>query len=188
MTFLADLWLPILLSAVFVFIVSSIIHMVLPIHKADYKKLAGEDKILAAMRDQGVQPGEYNFPCAGSMKDMGSEEMIAKYNQGPVGLVTIMANGVPGMGKSLLMWFLFSILISIFAAYVGSLGLSPAAEYLQVFRITGTVAVLGYGVNQTHNSIWKGLPWSITIKFIIDGIIYGLVTAATFAWLWPPGG
>ena len=69
---LTELWFPILLSAVFVFLVSSILHMVIPIHKGDFKKMPGEDKVLEAMRSQNLQPGSYMFPCAESMKDMAS--------------------------------------------------------------------------------------------------------------------
>ena len=56
MAFLADLWLPILLSAVFVFVASSVLHMVLPIHKGDYKKPPGEDAVLESMRDRASRP------------------------------------------------------------------------------------------------------------------------------------
>ena len=126
MEFVADLWLPILLSAVFVFIVSSILHMVLPFHKGDYKKLPGEEKVLAEMRAQGVQRGHYTFPCPGSMKEMCSPEMIEKYNQGPVGHMIILPSGPPRMGKCLTLWFLYSVLISFLVAYVAS---PPRASY-----------------------------------------------------------
>ena len=75
---LVDLWLPILLSAVFVFVVSSILHMLIPIHKGDFKKMPGEEKVLEEMRAQGVQPGSYMFPYVGSPKEMCSPEMIEK--------------------------------------------------------------------------------------------------------------
>jgi len=185
MELLTDLWLPILLSAVFVFIVSSVLHMVLPIHKGDYKKLPGEDTVLGAMREQGVEPGCYMFPCPGSMKDMGSPEMIEKYQQGPVGFMTVIRSGPPAMGKSLVLWFLYSVLISLFVAYVAALGLPRGADYRKVFRVTGTVAVVAYALSNIPNSIWKGERWMITFKFIFDGVVYGLVTAGTFGWLWP---
>ena len=185
MEFLTDLWLPILLSAVFVFVVSSILHMVIPIHRSDYRELPGEQKVLAEMRSQSVPPGEYVFPCPGSMKDMGSPEMLAKYNQGPVGFLTVLPSGPPAMGKSLVIWFLYSVLIGVFVAYVADLGLSRGAAYLAVFRMTGTVAVLAYGVTYIPNSIWKGGRWSTTLKFLFDGLVYGLVTGGTFGWLWP---
>ena len=105
MVALLDLWLPILLSAVFVFIASSVLHMVLPIHKADYAQLANEAEVLSAMREHGVSPGSYMFPHAGSMKEMGEPEFVEKLNLGPVGHMTILPNGPWNMGKSLGQWF-----------------------------------------------------------------------------------
>jgi len=185
MEFLADLWLPIVLSSVLVFIASSILHMVIPIHKNDYKKMPGETAVLAAMREQGVKPGQYMFPCAGSMKNMCTPEMTAKFALGPVGHATVLPNGAPAIGKSLIQWFLFSVLISVFVAYIGHLAVSYGAEYRQVFRVTGTVGVLAYGIAVIPDSIWKGVSWCTTAKFVFDGIVYGLLTAGTFAWLWP---
>ena len=34
-------------------------------------------------------------------------------------------------------------------------------------------------------SIWYRRAWSTTIKAMIDGAIYALLTAGAFAWLWP---
>ncbi len=185
MDFLADLWLPILLSSVFVFIASSILHMVIPIHKGDFKKLPGEAAVLGAMREHGLRPGQYMFPCPDSMKEMCTPEMAEKYALGPVGYANILPNGTPNIGKSLVQWFLYTVLISVFVAYLADLALDHGAEYRQVFRITGTVAVLVYGISEIPASIWKGAAWLSTGKFIFDGIVYGLVTAGTFGWLWP---
>jgi hypothetical protein len=183
MVAVTELWLPILVSAAFVFIASSIIHMVLPIHKGDFRKMPGEDKILAEMRGQGVGPGSYMFPCAGSMKDMSSPEMVEKCRIGPVGFLVVVPS--PGMGKSLVQWFLYSILIGAFVAYIGGLALDRGAAYRAVFHLTGAAAVLAYGARPIPDSIWKGQQWSITFKFVIDGVVYGLITGAVFAWLWP---
>jgi len=187
MEFLTDLWLPIVLSAVFVFVASSILHMVIPIHKGDFKKLPGEEKLLAEMRAQGIERAEYLFPCPSSMKDMATPEMLAKYKQGPVGFMTVVPSGEPGMGKQLTQWFVYSILISVFTAYVARLALGDGVPYLAVFRITGTVAILAYAAGHISNSIWKGVPWTTTLKFVFDGVVYGLLTAGTFGWLWPAG-
>ena len=187
MVSLTELWLPILLSAVFVFIVSSIIHMATPIHKGDFKKLPGEEKILAEMRAKGVQPGSYGFPCCESMKDMGSPEMIEKYKLGPVGFMTVTPSGAPGMAKNLVQWFLFSILISAFAGHLAAQGVRPGAAFKAVFHLTALAAVLGYSLGALPESIWKGQKWSITLKFVFDGVVYGVVTGATFGWLWPAG-
>lgn len=185
MVALLDLWLPILLSAVFVFIASSVIHMALPIHKSDFKKLAGETDVLAAMRAQGVQPGSYMFPCAESMKDMATPEMVEKQNLGPVGFLSVVPNGPYNMGKALVQWFVYAVVVAIFVGYVGTFTLERGADYSTVFRLTGTVAILGHAVSHVPDSIWKGVSWGITGKFIFDGIVYGLVTAGTFGWLWP---
>ncbi len=182
---LTELLFPILLSAVFVFIVSSILHMVIPIHKGDFAKLPGEEKLLNAMRSENVQPGSYTFPCAGTMKDMGTPEMIEKCNKGPVGVMTVTANGPPTMGKYLAMWFIYSIIIGIFVAYIAGLGLERGASYMTVFRMTAAAAILGYGASAMVDSIWKYQKWGITMKFVFDGVAYGLTTAGTFAWLWP---
>ncbi len=185
MEFIADLWLPIVLSSVFVFIASSILHMVVQIHKGDWKKLPGEEAAMNELGSQSLQPGQYMFPCPGSMKEMCSPEMIEKYKKGPVGYLTILPNGTPSMNKALVFWFLYTLLVSFFVAYVGSIVLTPATEFRTVFRVIGTVAVLVYGVAYLPDAIWKGQRLSTTLKFVFDGVVYGLVTGVTFGWLWP---
>jgi hypothetical protein len=179
---LVALWLPILLSAVFVFVVSSVIHMMLPIHKNDYVQLPDEDPVLEAMRGK-VPPGQYRFPHVGSMKEFGTPEVQAKFQRGPVGTMVI----VPGiqMGKALAQWFVLSIVLGVFTAYLTGLALPAGADGMRVFRIAGTVAVLGHSFSCVHDSIWKGISWFTTVKYALDGLVYGAVTAATFAWLWP---
>jgi hypothetical protein len=187
MTFLTELWLPILLAAVFVFIASSILHMALPWHCGDMKKLPGEDALVEALRANNVPPGAYMFPMPDSMKDWKTPEMQAKMKQGPIGWMTVVPGGWFNMGRSLGQWFAYCLLVGVFVAYVGWNGLGVEAPYLTVFRVTGAAAVLGYALGYFHNTIWKGERWVITIKFIIDGVIYALLTAGTFAWLWPEG-
>ena len=182
---LADLWMPIVLSAVFVFIASSVLHMATPMHKGDMKKLPGEEQALAGLRAAGVVPGDYMFPCPGSMKEMGSPEFLEKYKAGPVGTMTVLPNGPPNMGKALGLWFVWTLVVGVFVAYLTSLSQSAGAPYMHVFRVAGTVAILGYAFSNVTNSIWKGVSWGTTFKFVVDGVIYGLVTAGTFAWLWP---
>jgi hypothetical protein len=182
---LADLWLPILLSAVAVFIASSVIHMATPMHKRDYKELPGQDGVLEAMRNAGVKPGAYVFPYASCMKDMAEPGHIEKQNAGPVGFATILPNGPIKMGGSLVCWFIYSLLIAIFAGYLCTLSVPAGGDYAQAFRITGTVAILGFCVPNIENSIWRGVSWAVTSRFMIDGLIYGLLTAGVFGWLWP---
>ena len=184
MAALFDLWLPILVSAVFVFLASSVIHMALPIHKSDYGRMPEEEQTLSDLRSRGLKPGAYAFPFAGSMKAMGEPEFLEKLNQGPVGFMNVLPNGPMDMGRSLTHWFLYSLVISVFSGYVGTLALGEAPTFLEAFRVTGTVAVLAYAAAPVPDSIWKGVSWGITFKFILDGVVYGLVTALAFGWLW----
>lgn len=179
------LWLPILLSAVFVFLVSSVIHMALPWHKGDYSKVPNEDKVMDALRPFAIPPGDYMMPRASSMKDMGSPEFTEKMKKGPVMIFTVVPNGPATMGKSLALWFLYSVLVGFFAAYLTGRTLAAGADYLEVFRYIGTTAFLGYSLALLQTSIWYRRAWSTTIKSMIDGLIYALVTAGVFGWLWP---
>ena len=181
---LSALWLPIVLSAVIVFVASSIIHMVIPYHRGDYQRLPEEDKVRAALRTAGVKRGLYMFPH-GTHQDMKSPAMVDKYQQGPVGMLTVFDNGVPVLPKFLGQWFVFCLIVSFFVAYLTGHTVAPGLTYLQVFRVAGTAGFLAYGLGHLSNGIWKGQPWSVTLKEVVDGLIYGLLTAGTFGWLWP---
>ena len=181
---LAALWLPILLSAVIVFVASSIMHMLLPYHQGDYRKLPDEDKVRAALRSAGLTQGLYIFPHT-THKEMKSPAMAEKYKEGPVGFMSIAPNGPPAMPKFLGLWFAYSLLVSFFVAYLSGHTVAPGAHYLAVFRVVGTAAFLAYGLAHFSNGIWRGVPWSMVAKDVFDGLIYALLTAGTFGWLWP---
>jgi hypothetical protein len=185
MTGLHLLWLPILLSSVIVFIVSSLIHMVSPWHKNDYPKMPNEDKVRGALRPLAIPPGDYMVPRPSSRGDLRSPEFREKMNQGPVMMVTVLPNGPMTMGRSLVLWFLYLLVVGLFSAYVAGRALPPAAPYLHVFRFAGTAAFLGYSLALWQLSIWYRRSWMITIKATVDGLIYALLTAGTFGWLWP---
>ncbi len=187
MTGLETLWLPILLSSVMVFVASSIIHMATPLHKGDYRKVPDEDKLMDALRPMAIPPGDYMVPRPSSMKDMKSPEFAEKMKKGPVMMLTVFPSGKPGMGRNLALWFLYTIVVGIFAAYVAGRALPPGAHYLRVFRFAGTAAFLSYSVALWQLSIWYRRAWSTTIKMTVDGLIYALLTAGTFGWLWPRG-
>src|SRR5690349_9542885 len=174
------LWLPILLSAGIVFVASAIVHMALPIHRGDYRQLPEETKITDAMRSAGVTPGRvYVFPFT-KFKDLKLPETQEKFKRGPVGFLTIRPSGAPGMGKNLFQWFLFCIFVSIVSAYLTGRTRTPGTDYLEVFRVAGCTAFLAYGIGQIQDSIWKCQTWGVTLKHVIDGLIYGLLTGGTF--------
>ncbi len=185
MTGLAALWLPILLSAVIVFVASSLIHMALPWHKSDYPKMPNEDKVMDVLRPLAIPPGDYMMPRPSSRAEMRSPQFAEKFKRGPVVMMTVMPSGSMAMGKQLTMWFGYAVVVGIFAAYVAGRALPPGTPYLAVFRFAGVTAFIGYALALWQMSIWYRRAWITTVKATVDGLIYALLTAGTFGWLWP---
>jgi hypothetical protein len=185
MTALAALWLPIVLSAALVFIVSSIIHMTPLWHKSDYPRAAKESEILDALRPLAVPPGDYMMPRPANSKEMRTPEFLEKLKRGPVLTMTVFPNGGFSMGRNLILWFLYAVIVSYFAAYIASRSLAPGTGYLRVFQLIGASAFAGYALALLQMSIWYRRAWSLTMKSLADGLIYAAVTAGTFGWLWP---
>ena len=182
---LASLWLPILLSAVIVFVASSLIHMALPWHKNDYPRVPNEEGLRSALRPLAIPPGDYMVPRAASGEEMRDPKFQEKIKEGPNLILTVLPAGPWSMGRQLVLWFLYCLVVSLFAAYVASRALRPGAEYLEVFRFAGTTAFAGYALALWQMSIWYRRNWSTTFKASVDGLIYALLTAGTFGWLWP---
>ncbi len=184
MVSIPSLWLPILLSAIAVFIASSVIHMVLGYHASDYRKVPAEDEVMEALRKFDIPPGDYMIPCAESAKGWKDPAFQAKFKAGPRGMLTVFGGGFD-MGKQFVQWFLYSILIGVTAAYIAGRALGPGAPYLEVFRFAGATAFFGYSLALLQFSIWYKRSWGATLKSAFDGLIYGLLTAGFFGWLWP---
>ena len=182
---LTSLWLPILVAAVLVFIVSSVIHMVLGYHQNDWKKVPSEDDVMEALRKFKIPTGDYAVPRPDTMAQTRTPEFRAKVQKGPRVALTIMPPGETSMTRSLVLWFLYSIVVGVFAGYVAGIVLSPGTPYLIVFRITGTVAFAGYALALWQDVIWYSRDWGTALKSTFDGLVYGLLTGGAFGWLWP---
>jgi hypothetical protein len=186
MVSLTSLWLPILLSAVAVFIVSSIVHMVLRYHNTDFRKLPAEDDILRALGAHAIPTGEYIFPYpdrgGASMKD---PAFIEKRTKGPAGILNAFPSEMPNMGALLAKWFLYSIVVSLFAGYLASRALPVGADSGEVFRFTATIGFIAYGLGHISDSIWWGRAWTVTLKNLLDALLYGGAMGAVFVWMWP---
>ena len=182
---LQSLWMPILVSAVFVFVASSVIHMMLTYHRGDHRKVPDEAAVQDALRRFGIPPGDYMLPCGSGPKDMRSPEFIEKLAKGPVILMTVLPSGRPGMGKSLAQWFLYCVVVAVFVAYITGRALPPGSSYLDVFRFAGCTAFMGYALALWQNTIWYKRAWTTTFKSNVDGLVYGMLTAGVFGWLWP---
>ena len=178
------LWLPILVSAVVVFVLSSIIHMGPLWHKTDFPKVPNEDALMNAVRPLNIPPGDYMVPRPTSGAEMKSPEFQEKAKKGPVMVLTMMPPGMINMGQNLILWFLYCIGVSVLAASM-SFGLPKQPSFHDVLRTTGMAAFIGYAVALWQNSIWYKRAWSFTIKATFDGLIYAAGTVAVFYYLWP---
>ena len=183
MVSLAALWVPILVSAFLVFIASSVIHMALRWHASDFKRFAAEDAVMDALRPFNLAPGDYAAPIPESTAHMSSAEFKAKQARGPSFALTILTNA--SMGRNLFKWFLYSVAVGLFAAYVASIALPAGTPYMTVFRVTSTVAFVGYALALWQNWIWYSRGLGYTVRTTIDGLVYGLLTGGAFGWLWP---
>lgn len=182
MTGLSALWLPILLSAVAVFAASSILHMLLPWHKSDYARVPNEDQLRDALRPFNLAPGDYMVSGTASTREAARAETR---NQGPNLIMTVLPTASTGMGSYLVPWFVYSLVVSMFAGYVAGRALGPGAEYLTVFRFAGATAFVGYSAALWQLSIWNHRAWSTTAKSTVDGLVYALLTGGMFGSLWP---
>ncbi len=185
MTSIPSLWLPILLSSVVVFFASWLIHMILPYHRTDFLKVPSEDEAQDALRKLNIPPGDYMIPCAGGPEGMKNPDFLAKIKKGPVVVLTVFSPSGMNMGASLGQWFVYLLVVGLLVAYVTSRALPVGAPYLEVFRFAGCTAFIAYSVALWQDSIWYKRKWSTTVKNTFDGLVYGLLTAGFFGWLWP---
>ena len=185
MVSLMSLWLPILLAAVAVFIVSSITHMVLKYHNTDYARLPAEDDVMTALARHNLAPNDYMFPYPSGAAAMKDPAFVEKRNRGPAAILSVMPTPAPPLTNYLIQWFIFSILVSVFAAYLASRALPVGAPGAEVFRFTATVGFLGYGLALVHDSIWYNRRWLTTWKNLFDALLYGAATGGVFVLLWP---
>ena len=179
------LWLSILVATVLVFVASSLVWMVLPHHKSDTRRLPDEAAAVDVLGKQGLKPGLYRFPWANTMAETKDPAFVEKLKKGPVGLLTVLPSGPYDMGRSMGLWAVYLVVVGTFVAYVTGRTLAPGTHYLAVFRLAGTVAFLTYSGALLPASIWWGKPLSVTLKEIADGLLYALLTAGAFGWLWP---
>jgi hypothetical protein len=184
-TSMHDLWLPILLSTIAVFVMSSMIHMGAPWHKNDYRAMPREADAMDALRPLAIPPGDYMVPRPSSRQELGSAEFRERMKRGPVFVVTFFPTGGMSMARNLIGWFVYLLIVSHFAAYMAGQALPHGARYLRVFQLAGLTAFIAYAVALWQMSIWYGRAWRTTVKATIDGVIYAAITAGLLGWLWP---
>ena len=176
MVALASLWLPILISTVFAFMAGWLMHVFVRHHSHDFKAAPNEPSAFQALGSLGLSPGDYFIP----------HQSQSQHSSAPITVImTVMRPGGMQLGSALAQWFVYQLVISILCAYVASRTLAYAAPYLNVFRVVGTVGFMGYSLAYAHESIWWQRGWGITLRYMFDGLVYALLTAGVFGWLWP---
>jgi hypothetical protein len=183
MAFLAQLWLPILVSAVLVFVASAASHMLVPYRQREWAQAPGQDTIQAALR--GARPGLYVFPVPEDPRQRMKPDALKRWSEGPSGWLSLVPPGPMSMGRNLGLSFLVNLVVSFMAAYVAFHALGTAAHYRAVFRLVGTVGVLAYGVGSVYEGIWYWRPGKSLAMNVVDALVAGLLMAGTFGWLWP---
>jgi hypothetical protein len=184
MVALSHLWLPIIVSAVAVFLVSALLHMLFTYHNSDYRQFSNEDDVRAAITKGGATPGQYVLPYA---MGMGYKDPVVqqKMKEGPAGFVLLRKPSGPEMGPALTQWFVLTLVLSCLVAYVAALTLAPGTDHMAVFRVVSVTAFLAYAGTAAQESIWRAVPWPAGIKVIFDGLVFALVTGGLFAVMWP---
>lgn len=182
---LAQLWLPIILSAAGVFFASFFVHMLLKWHNSDYRKLPNEDEVRAALKSSADAPAMYFLPHVLDHKAVSLPENQQKFAEGPIALITIRPRGRPSMGYYLVRWFVLTLFISAIAGYLASRTVPAGASFLAVCRPTSIVAFMAYGMGSIIDGIWSSKPWGTVAKDLGDAALYAVVTACVFAALWP---
>jgi hypothetical protein len=184
MTPFMSLLLPIVVSAVAVFVLSMIVHMT-PWHRSDYARLPDEDGVMKALRPFNLPPNDYTTPHPGSGDYMKSPEYDAKRNAGPVLIMTVVPSGPWKIGKMMGLWFLFALVVSaILACFVGTI-VPPGRGTHVVFHHVAVIAFLTYAMGAVPMSIWYYRKWSTTFKSAFDSLLYALASGWIFAMMWP---
>jgi hypothetical protein len=176
----ASLIWPILISTVVLFFASFLSWMVVELHKKDWRKLAGEDDFMAAVKKIDPAVGSYSFPNCESHADMKSEAYQAKYMAGPRGLLTILP--VANMGQLLGLTIIYFLVVSIGLAYLASVAFKPGAEFVKVFSFVFVAGLMTFLAAMVAHAIWFRAR---IVGHVIESVAYAALTAAIFAAMWP---
>ena len=187
MDLLLPLWLPILLSAAAIWVLSLVVWMALPHHKRDFIAIAhppGEDGLMEYIRSSGIKPGNYLFPDFRDRASMETAKTQKALQEGPVGHLSIWPTPLT-MGSKLIATFFVHLVVSILIAYLARIALPGPAPFAKVFQIAATAGILAYCFSFIPSALWWGSYKRTIVANVIDGVLFGLVIGAIFAWRWP---
>src|SRR3989442_11698628 len=118
--------------------------------------------------------------------ERGPPDLKKRGRRGPAVMMTVFPPWTGSMASNLSQWFVYCIIVSVFAAYIGGSAVPPGAPtFAAICRYVGVTAFAGYTLALWQMSIWYRRAWSMTLKSTLDGVVYALVTCAGFTWMWP---
>ncbi|HEV7768390.1 MAG TPA: hypothetical protein VGQ76_25550 [Thermoanaerobaculia bacterium] len=150
-------------------------------HNKDYGRVPDEKPILDALA--GVKSGQYLVPFADWGKLTAEER--TELQKLPAALLLVRNPGTFAFAKVLGQYFVFVVFVLVMVAYLTGHTRAPGADSLEVFRVAGTIAFATFALRGFPDSIWYGKPWKVTMKELVDGLLYSILVGAVFAWLWP---
>ena len=183
-----QLWLPIVLSAVILFIASSVIWMFAPHHKTEWKEPPQVDALRTFLRQSGITAGAFVFPhmtAADRADKAKAAEKMKQAEEGPAGVLFLRAPGPMGMGRMMVQQFVFFLVVAALIALLDVHMMDRGTVYLAVFKRDAIIAFLTFGLGTAPESIWFARPWKSFWLQAIDAAIYAGLLAGTFGWLWP---
>jgi len=199
MDFLTHLWLPILVSGVGVWIASFIAWMAVGHHKKDRDAIPGgrEQEFMDIITRMNIPPGNYGFPDFCQHDKLPRKERMEAlktlYDKRPMGMLRVW--GEMNMGVNMALSFLFYLVTSAVIGYLGWAALPHGAAsvasaegsslFWKVFRVLGTAGILAYCFASFPGDLWFQKKRRAMMMDWIDGVVFGLITGALFAWLWP---
>lgn len=181
---LLALWLPVVLSAAAVWVAFIVATVALPHHKRDFIALPDEDGFMEDLRRRGVPPGNYLFPDFRGRAAMESAKVQKALHEGPVGHLSVWRTPLTMADKMFGTLAVF-LVVSILIAYLTRAAIPGPASFARVFQVAGTAGVLAYCFSFLPGAIWWGSYRRTMVANIIDGVVYGAITGAIFAWRWP---
>lgn len=180
---LLELWLPIVLGALAMFLLSFVFWMLMKHHYGDFRALPQEDGLVEAL--DGAPAGQFRFPWCGTPEEMADPAFQERYNNGPKGFVVVLPRGPFAMGAGLGKTLLFCLVVTAAVGYVATIGLTRESAGMDVLRLTSTVTWLTACGAHGWSVIWMGRDRGQTLRDVLDSLGYGLAVGALFMQFWP---
>ena len=179
-----------LVGGIVVFIAGALLHTVSGLAEVGVKAVPQEDAVLSAMRTAIHEPGFYVFPAPNmtpgrstAQKNSDTAAYMAKYQQGPTGILVLTPGGPTiSIGKLLGGEFVIDLVSAFFLSCILAMGAGGVRSYwkrVSAVTLAALFAALFLGLEYWN---WYNFPLNYTCAYIvvvvIEWFIAGLAMAA----------